>query len=186
MASVQDLVTLGLLMDRPLHGYEIKQIVADQMSQVAKISPGTIYYTLKKLEKRGLVTRSAERQGNRPERQVFSLTSEGRDVFRRLLRESLVVEERPYFVFDAAVYFYKHIAPGDLEQAIEGKLGHVEDFRRQLGKLEADNPGRWPFHLEALKRKGFIYASALEEWLLYLRRGLEKRKIASETEVQAL
>lgn len=172
----QDLVLLGLLMERPLHGYEIRQIVDERMSHVASIPPGTIYYTLKKLERRGLVQHAPERAGNRPERRVYSITPEGRRVFRELLRESLFVEQRPFYRFDAALYFFEHIEEGELEPAIRQKLEGVERFNRQIEALDSAYPGRWPFHLEALREKARLFSEATERWYRHLERGLKARR----------
>ena len=68
---VQDLIILGLLKEQPKHGYELKNVVDERLRYFAEITSGTVYYTLKKLEKLGYVTRSHERDGDRPERNVF-------------------------------------------------------------------------------------------------------------------
>ena len=171
----QDLVLLGLLMDRELHGYEIKQIVEEHMAQVAEIAPGTIYYTLKKLEKRGLVSHREDQSGNRPTRRVYAITAEGKKIFSDLLREALFVDERPYYVFDAALYFYRHMNKKDLLGAVDQKLAQLEEFRARLAGLQSRYPGRWPFPLEALKKKAELFSQAFEDWFLYLQRGTRRR-----------
>lgn len=175
MASVQDLILLGLLMERPLHGYEIKQLIAAQMASIAKVSPGTIYYTLKKLDKKGLITSSSERNGNRPERRVFSLTDAGRATFAELLSESLTVDERPYDIFDVSLFFAKHIDLEELLVAVERKLQGVHDLKELIVNLERDNPGRWPFNLDVIRRKGHILTDAYAQWFIDLRDTVKNR-----------
>jgi DNA-binding PadR family transcriptional regulator len=177
----QDLVLLGLLQDGPLHGYELKKLVEERMSQVAHIAPGTLYYTLKKLEKQSLIGHAREREGNRPERQVYSITDDGRARFTELLREAVHTDERPAWTFDAALYFYEHIDKADLLVAIEEKLDHIADFHRQLESLSTAYPGRWPFPLEALKKKGALLSDALEDWYRFLHAGVKKRQRARPT-----
>jgi DNA-binding PadR family transcriptional regulator len=162
-------------MDSELHGYELRRAVEERMSHVAKIAPGTIYYTLKKLEKNGWVTHRAEREGNRPERQVYEITDEGRERFREMLAVAVRSDERPYYQFDVALYFYPHVDRDALLDAVREKLEHVDQFTRQLEQLANAYPGKWPFHLEALRTKGRLLSSAMEDWYRFLEDGLEKR-----------
>jgi DNA-binding PadR family transcriptional regulator len=70
---------LFLLAERPMHGYQVIQELAERSGGMWQPSPGSVYPTLQQLEDEGLV-RSAEDEGRR----VYSLTDEGRaEVERR-------------------------------------------------------------------------------------------------------
>ena len=57
-----DLLVLGLLLDRPMHGYEIlQQIRAADVDLWLAVSPAAIYYSLSKLHRRGLVLETRAR-----------------------------------------------------------------------------------------------------------------------------
>ncbi|MFB7632824.1 PadR family transcriptional regulator [Streptomyces sp. NPDC056149] len=64
---------LALLKDRPMHGYEMIQEIAERSGGAWKPSPGSVYPTLQLLEDEGLIT-SASEGGKK----LFSLTDEGR------------------------------------------------------------------------------------------------------------
>lgn len=64
---------LALLKDRPMHGYEMIQEIAERSGGAWKPSPGSVYPTLQLLEDEGLIT-SASEGGKR----LFSLTEGGR------------------------------------------------------------------------------------------------------------
>jgi Fe2+ or Zn2+ uptake regulation protein len=53
------LVILGLLRERPLYGYEIKQIIEEHMGDWTSIAFGSIYFALDKLAKEGFVEKVA-------------------------------------------------------------------------------------------------------------------------------
>ena len=55
-----ELIILSLLMHQPLHGYLIAKITNDMIGPWAKISNGTLYPLLTRLEKAGLITTSPE------------------------------------------------------------------------------------------------------------------------------
>ncbi|MFJ3234093.1 PadR family transcriptional regulator [Streptomyces sp. NPDC086787] len=64
---------MALLKDRPMHGYEMIQEIAERSGGAWKPSPGSVYPTLQLLEDEGLIT--SESEGGK---KLFSLTEEGR------------------------------------------------------------------------------------------------------------
>ncbi|MFF1689227.1 MULTISPECIES: PadR family transcriptional regulator [unclassified Streptomyces] len=64
---------LALLKDRPMHGYEMIQEIAERSGGAWKPSPGSVYPTLQLLEDEGLI--ASESEGGK---KLFSLTESGR------------------------------------------------------------------------------------------------------------
>ncbi len=64
---------LALLKDRPMHGYEMIQEIAERSGGAWKPSPGSVYPTLQLLEDEGLIV--SESEGGK---KLFSLTEAGR------------------------------------------------------------------------------------------------------------
>ncbi|WP_443053764.1 PadR family transcriptional regulator [Streptomyces sp. NBC_00670] len=64
---------LALLKDRPMHGYEMIQEIAERSGGAWKPSPGSVYPTLQLLEDEGLIV--SETEGGK---KLFSLTEQGR------------------------------------------------------------------------------------------------------------
>jgi len=64
---------LALLKDRPMHGYEMIQEIAERSGGAWKPSPGSVYPTLQLLEDEGLISSTSEGGKN-----LFSLTDTGR------------------------------------------------------------------------------------------------------------
>lgn len=65
---------LVLLTDRPMHGYEMIQEIAERSNGLWKPSPGSVYPTLQLLVDEGLIV-GAESDGSR---KLFTLTEQGR------------------------------------------------------------------------------------------------------------
>lgn len=83
-------VLLGLLSEKPAHGYELIRAIDEKLNGAYSPSPGLIYPTLTMLEETGFVT-SAESDGNR---RLYSITPEGRtllDINKSTLRR---IEDR--------------------------------------------------------------------------------------------
>ncbi|MFE5682770.1 PadR family transcriptional regulator [Streptomyces sp. NPDC056512] len=64
---------LALLKDRPMHGYEMIQEIAERSGGAWKPSPGSVYPTLQLLEDEGLI--ASESEGGK---KLFALTDSGR------------------------------------------------------------------------------------------------------------
>jgi DNA-binding PadR family transcriptional regulator len=56
---------------------QAKAIIEERVSDFAKIKLPTIYYHLKKLKEQGFIIESIDRDGNRPEKTVYSITESG-------------------------------------------------------------------------------------------------------------
>lgn len=86
-----ELIILSLLMRFPLHGYLIAQIANDTIGPWARISNGTLYPLLTKLERQGLITRVNEGQSaaqTEQQARTFQITDEGRKRFYQVMMDT--------------------------------------------------------------------------------------------------
>jgi DNA-binding PadR family transcriptional regulator len=128
------LVLLGLLRERPLHGYEIKHIIESHMGDWTNIAFGSIYFALKKLTEENLVKEiDSEQQGNRPSRRVYAITDGGREEFLTLLEELWSVPSRDYFPLDIGLFFLNQLPPERRAALVGGRIGGL---RTTLSHLE--------------------------------------------------
>lgn len=73
-------VLLALLCERPMHGYELYQCVAQDaaLSAIWRIQRSELYFLLRKLENAGLVKKETCRGSGGPPRQIYIPTPAGR------------------------------------------------------------------------------------------------------------
>lgn len=76
--NTTEFAILGLLAEGPRSGYDIKKEVEERLSHFWSQSYGHIYPMLRRLDERGLVAMTVERQEGRPDRKVYALTDDGR------------------------------------------------------------------------------------------------------------
>lgn len=89
-----ELIVLGLLIERPRHGYDLEQAIERRgIRQWTEIGFSSLYYLLTKLEKRGLV-HAPEAPATAKARRVFHATDSGRRAASRSAR-ALIEEPRP-------------------------------------------------------------------------------------------
>jgi DNA-binding PadR family transcriptional regulator len=95
------LAILGLLLERPVHPYEMKLLMKERgHDTVIKLKGGSLYDTVERLHRLGFIEPlETSREGRRPERTVYALTEAGRDELKAWLREliSTPVAEFPRF-----------------------------------------------------------------------------------------
>ncbi|GGG02162.1 PadR family transcriptional regulator [Paenibacillus albidus] len=78
-------VILGMLMKEALTGYQIKQLLENVFSNFYSSSYGTIYPTLSRIEKEGLITKESVLQDGKPNKNLLNITPKGRDCFNAYL-----------------------------------------------------------------------------------------------------
>lgn len=130
---------LGLLEERPMHGYELFQRFQNEvLGQIVHIEMSQLYAFLKKLERLTFIESDLEPQGARPPRKVYRLTRAGRAVLRQWLTTPV---ERPRDIrifFLIKLYFVQRQLPEQLSTLIEQE---IETCGRFLASLEAQRHG---------------------------------------------
>ena len=129
-SSALGISALALLAERPMHPYEMYQLLIQRHEdRVVKVRPGSLYHKVHWLESHGLVrSMTTEREGNRPERTIYEITAAGRETLARRVSEILAVPVNEYPVFPLAIG-EAHNLPLDTV---------IELLSRRLALLEAD------------------------------------------------
>lgn len=88
---------LALLREGDMHPYEMLRLMRQrQHERLVTITNGTMYHTVGRLEKAGLLGEvGVDRDGNRPERTTYALTDAGRAIVSEWVRRELVRVDRP-------------------------------------------------------------------------------------------
>jgi len=182
MATKVDLLVLGLLMDKPMHGYEISQVIKTEgIDNWFNVSMATIYYSLNKLRNQGLVAETKYQEAGSPARSVFRLTEAGREAFFEAMDKSLSSQERPYFDYDLGILMLNKVPRDRALALMEERLKFLEEWAdsSQVALLAAQQRGNSPLHLAILEHDA-AYARLEADWLV----GLMKR-ISGEEEADA-
>ncbi|MEU5106938.1 MULTISPECIES: PadR family transcriptional regulator [unclassified Streptomyces] len=133
---------LALLRDRPMHGYEMIQEIAERSAGAWRPSPGSVYPTLQLLEDEGLIS-SASEGGKK----LFALTDEGRveaesgaqapweEVGRGVDWESMQeIRQAGFGLMEAFAQVWKTGSPEQRQKAV----AVINDSRKRLYLILAD------------------------------------------------
>lgn len=140
------LLLLGLLLHRPLYGYELHQIVRAHGELYADLKKANLYYLLERLASEGYLHMETEggTRGARGERLVYEITEQGRAKFVTLLREILHTYEPVHTGIETAVVFLQQLPPTEGLRLLEERRQIVAERRAtiaaELGDQQKSGP----------------------------------------------
>lgn len=141
--KIQELVILGLLNQSPEHGYKIKKFLKQALALYTDIPTESTYYSLKMLEEQRMVEKKVGREGQRPEKYVYSITPTGRKYFQELLEKNISLLSRPFIAIDLSLYFLPTMDRETVKKNIKLRLRGLERIKRWLLKtLQANNKNK--------------------------------------------
>ena len=134
-----DLVLLGLIEEKERSGYDIiSEVRVRELDRWANLSTSTIYNRLATLEKHGNIQGRAQRDGNRPERVVFTITEKGKETLRKEVIKHLTgFNDDPRTLGFAFMYAAEN---KELVRALEMHERHLMKEIEALEKMIAEEP----------------------------------------------
>jgi len=126
---MEDLMFLGMLQEGPKHGYEIKKEINSVVSQFTGMSVKSVYYPLRRLEEKEMVTKSVGRAGRRPEKYIYRITKRGKEEFAKLLNKNFLIIQRPYLNIDLSLYFLQYVDPRIVRRRLENRLNGLRKIK---------------------------------------------------------
>jgi DNA-binding PadR family transcriptional regulator len=176
-----DLLLLGLLLDRPMHGYELyQQIQAEGIGDWFSISAAGVYYSLRKLRDQGLVVESRQRKGGSTRKSIYRLTEKGRAGFFATMETELASRDRACLDYDLVVYLLNRLP---LQRAIPRLEERQSFLAEQAEAVQAtmsaeQEKGGSPLRLAILEHK-LRYLAMEQEWLADVLSNIQQESEAS-------
>ncbi|MFC7330883.1 GyrI-like domain-containing protein [Marinactinospora rubrisoli] len=178
-----ELTLLGLLTERPRHGYELEEVITDRgMREWTEIGFSSIYYLLGRLDKRGLIAQVAAPPGTRGRaRKVYAATAEGRRVCAESA-EAAIAEPRP--VFPAVLVGLANqpaVPPERLRAALDRRAAALEERATALRRA-AYRDRHAPAFVQAIFDYSLRQLDAERAWLAAYRASLPDAPDPEESE----
>ena len=106
-----ELAVLGLLKERPMHGYQLSRELSESLGGLWRVSYGSLYPTLRRLERAGAIESEAGDVRGARRKKVYRITSSGEDLFLELLQESPVDTQSEDARFRMRLAFFRYLPP---------------------------------------------------------------------------
>ena len=160
-----ELAILGLLKERAMHGYELRKQLSQKLGFFWTVSFGSLYPTLKKLERRGVVEKFSPPEQASRRKQVYRITAAGEAEFLELLAQgahSTWEEDK----FPLRLAFFRYLGPETRLRLLERRRAYLEDKlaegRRSLSRAKR---GRADGYTLSLMRHGMETTEHDIAWL---------------------
>lgn len=140
-------IVLGVLMDQPLTGYDVKKVIERGVGVFYKASYGSLYPILNRQAEKGHLTVIEQAQGNR-QKKLYEITPQGREAFFTWLRSPISAKDSADSHL-AKVYFFDQLPPAEAEAQL---LAYEENSRAYLAELQ----GLWA-HFDRMEHKECFY-----------------------------
>jgi PadR family transcriptional regulator PadR len=162
--SKVDLVVLACLSERPLHGYDLlEHIKARGIARWADVGRASVYQSLQRLDRQGLIVGRDQEGTAGPDRRVFRITRGGRERLRTGLLDRLAVAGPYETGAGPALGFVHLLAPADARRALEAhqRALHelIDTLRRDRDGAESRDAGA-----RAMLDRQIALADAESEW----------------------
>jgi DNA-binding PadR family transcriptional regulator len=122
-----ELAVLGLLKERSMHGYQLSKRLTDALGGLWRVSYGSLYPSLKRLERQGAVEQVFDRQEVGRRKNVYRITEAGEALFRHLLEEAGSDATGEDNRFRVRLAFFKYLAPDARIRLLERRRAFLEE-----------------------------------------------------------
>jgi len=131
-----ELAVLALLREKPMHPYEIQRLLKSRhKDDVLVLKRGSLYHAIRRLAAAALIEEVATtRDGLRPERTTYAITSAGEQALLSWLKRRLAVPFHEQSHFMGSISFLYQIDP---EEAMAGLGQRLQQLQEEIDRLDA-------------------------------------------------
>lgn len=143
------LLILGLLFEgRPMSGYDINFILRKIGVLYQELKKANIYYLLDKLNSEGKLKMSIEQTGHgaQKEKFLYSITDEGKEYYKILLRKTFSTYDTLHSSIDVAIALIPHLEKNEVLDLLEKRKENILDKKEILLKQRESSKIRGEFH----------------------------------------
>jgi len=168
---VLELAVLGLLLESPMHGYELRKRLTGLLGAFRAFSYGSLYPTLRRMQADGLIAEDAGPQGTlkRRARRVYQLTPLGRQRFSELVADT-GPQNYTDDGFGVHLAFFSRTPAEARMRILEGRRRQVEErregLREAIGRVGSDkSDGTFDRYTKQLHQLGLESSEREVRWL---------------------
>ena len=160
-----DLAILGLLKQQPMHGYQLSRELGASLGGFWRVSYGSLYPTLRRLERDGQVAPVPGESAGGRRKTIYSITDRGEQAFLELLQETPNDSSTEDTRFRVRLAFFRYLPPETRIRLLERRRGYLHERLRTIeDSLRATREGADDYTL-ALIEHGRTATESDIEWL---------------------
>ena len=179
-----ELAILGLLLESPMHGYELRKRLTGLLGAFRAFSYGSLYPALRRMQSDGLIVEDAAPEGTvkvRRARRVYNLTDTGRERFAELLADT-GPQNYTDDGFGVHLAFFGRTPAEARMRILEGRRRQVEERREGLREAIKRASGQLDRYTRQLHQLGLESSEREVRWLNELIAAEQSMKAAPQKE----
>lgn len=154
MLSKPAAILLGLIAEKPANAYELTQSL--RLMNVKRwypVADSTIYATVRVLEKKAYLAGKIQKDGNMPEKTIYTITDTGIRELKSALRFFIENFDYDLTAFMIAAFFVDTFEDGEMLEIFENRLTRLNKIREGLSSRQAEIQARTtPEHVGCILR----------------------------------
>ena len=161
-----ELAILGLLLESPMHGYELRKRLTGLLGAFRAFSYGSLYPALRRMQTDGLIAEDAAPEGAvlRRARRVYQLTDAGRQRFTELVADT-GPQNYTDDGFGVHLAFFNRTPAAARMLILEGRRRQVEERREGLRDAIARASNSLDRYTRQLHQLGLESSEREVKWL---------------------
>jgi DNA-binding PadR family transcriptional regulator len=171
MLTNNDLLVLGFLLERPMHGYEIHQVIkTEEVGIWFEISTAAIYYSLNKLRRLSMIA-EAHSRGSSGDKTIYHVTEHGREQFFAGMADLLDSNKPIRTEYDLGIFMLNRLPRDQASGFLDNRISFLEQLQNQLQEKYDEAEG----HLlrMAILQHSISIAKLDADWLQNIRQQLD-------------
>ena len=123
MLSKLATLILGILAERERNPYEITKMLSElQTKKWLPMADSTVYATINNLKKKGMILGRTEKDGNLPEKTIYSITDEGEKELQLSITSFLEEDSSTSSGFDIGILLMHNLSKQEIQIKLKKKL----------------------------------------------------------------
>jgi DNA-binding PadR family transcriptional regulator len=155
-----ELAILGLLKEQPMHGYQLSRELGESLGGFWRVSYGSLYPTLRRLERAGAVQSVIDAETRARRKTTYEITEQGEQLFFELLQETPHDNSSEDTKFRVRLAFFRYLPPETRIRLLERRRAtreRVDTYTLALmehGRSATESDIAWLETLIAAERTG--------------------------------
>ncbi|MEO8475813.1 MAG: helix-turn-helix transcriptional regulator [Actinomycetota bacterium] len=122
-----ELAILGLLKEQPMHGYQLSRELGYALGGFWRVSYGSLYPTLRRLEQSGAIEVDGEQPAAGRRKHVYRITQQGEVAFLEMLQETPHDNSTEDTRFRVRLAFFRYLPPETRIRLLERRRTTLEE-----------------------------------------------------------
>ncbi len=134
LSKVSTLI-LGIISETPVNPYEITKLLERiHVKDWFSVASSSVYVTMKKLDQKGYISGKNVKEGNMPEKTIYSVTENGRKALSQTLSDFLLNTELDHVKFNIACLMLHHLDKDYAMNVLKKRLSFLKKYENGIKK----------------------------------------------------